>query len=260
MEALAPRSLDKRLPSEWLTRCYHPAPPVVSSKSPAVPGLVIYQAPQPGRRYVVGADPAEGNPTSASSALTVLDMEGGAEVAALAGRFEPATFAHYIDLVGVYFNSAHVLVERNNHGHAVLLWLREHSRLMLLPGHDHKPGWLTTTAGKSLLYDHAGQALREGNAVIRNPETYSQLASIEGTTLRAPSGLADDRAMSYILALSVCARGAKAYPRPPSEDSWPCLLTAGYRMGAVPPDDELPAGYEKYRGYQPPPIDDQYWG
>ena len=42
-------------------------------------------------RYVVGADPAEGNPTSDPSALEVLDADSGEEVASLAGRYEPAT-------------------------------------------------------------------------------------------------------------------------------------------------------------------------
>ena len=35
-----------------------------------------------------------------------------------------------------------LLVERNNHGHAVLLWLRETAKLTVLRGLDHEPGWL----------------------------------------------------------------------------------------------------------------------
>jgi hypothetical protein len=48
-----------------------------------------------------------------------------------------------------------VLCERNNHGHAVLLWLRDNSKLKRLPGHDLSPGWHTTTKAKALLYDLA---------------------------------------------------------------------------------------------------------
>jgi hypothetical protein len=100
----------------------------------------VYALPIPGRRYVVGADPAEGNPTSESSALEVLDVDSGEQMASLAGRYEPATFAAHVDTVGRYYNYAAVLVERNNHGHAVLLWLRDNSGLTCLAGHDGKPG------------------------------------------------------------------------------------------------------------------------
>jgi hypothetical protein len=61
-------------------------------------------------------------------------------VLSLAGRFEPATFAAHVDVVGRWYNSAALLCERNNHGHAVLLWLGDNSKLLLLCGNDGKPG------------------------------------------------------------------------------------------------------------------------
>jgi hypothetical protein len=205
-EALAPRSLDKRLPAEWLKRCYQPAAPLSvfphNQRPPAISGLAMYKPPLPGRLYVVGADPAEGNPTSDPSALEVVDVNTGEEVASLAGRFEPATFAGHVSAVGGYYHRAPVLVERNNHGHAVLLWLRDNSVLARLCGHDRMPGWLTTTKGKALLYDGAGENLRDAETVVHELETFSQLASIEGATLRAPEGQPDDRAVAFVLALA----------------------------------------------------------
>src|SRR5262245_14050196 len=206
-EALAARSLDKRLPVEWLNRCYRPADPAAPGPGvPALPGLAVYAPPAPGRRYVVGADPAEGNPTSDDSALEVLDVDSGEEVASLAGRFEPATFAAHVDAVGRHYNGAAVLVERNNHGHAVLLWLRDNSGLLRLCGHDAQPGWHTTTKGKALLYDTAGEALRDGETTLHGLEVFHQLASVEGSTLRAPEGQPDDRAVAFALALAGRAR------------------------------------------------------
>jgi hypothetical protein len=205
-EAMAPRSFDKRLPAEWLERCYRPSPPVretsPASRPPAIPGLIVYGIARYGQRYVIGADPAEGNPTSDESALDVMNAESGEEVATLAGRFEPATFAAHLDAVGRYYNEAPAMVERNNHGHAVLLWLRENSCLIRLIGHDGKEGWLTNTKGKSLLYDKAGSALRDGDCSIRGLDVYSQLASIEGSTQRAPEGQQDDKATAFVLALA----------------------------------------------------------
>jgi len=67
--------------------------PIEGAGAPPVPNLTVFAVPVPGRKYVIGADPAEGNPTSDDSAATVLDVETGEEVATLAGKFELALFA-----------------------------------------------------------------------------------------------------------------------------------------------------------------------
>ena len=123
--------------------------------------LVIWRLPQPGETFVIGADPAEGNPQSDNSAASVVDL-AGAQVAAWAGRVEPATFGSQIAAVSAFFNGAAALVERNNHGHAVLLWLREFSTVQALPGLDKKPGWATTGSSKPMAYDNAADVLRAG--------------------------------------------------------------------------------------------------
>jgi hypothetical protein len=61
---------------------------------PAMPGLAVYTLPIPGRRYIVGADPAEGNPNSDESALEVLDVDSGEEVAAMAGALSRRPSRH----------------------------------------------------------------------------------------------------------------------------------------------------------------------
>jgi hypothetical protein len=167
----------------------------------------VYVAPAPGRRYVVGADPAEGNPTSDESALAVLDVDSGEEAAALAGRFEPATFSAHALAVACWYQWAAVMAERNNHGHAVLSWLRDHAAgLHLLYGDDGRPGWNTTSRSKAVLYDGAGEALRDAETTIHSLTTFAQLASVEGATQRAPEGQPDDRAVAFVLALAGRAR------------------------------------------------------
>lgn len=200
-EALAPRSLDKRILSTWIEACYVEEEPQVDVKGvPAIPGLQLYRPPVPGRLYVVGVDPAEGNPTSDDSALTVLDVLSGEEMAVLAGKLQPSVIASYADQIGRYYNSAGLMVERNNHGHAVLLWLEEHSTLRRLPGEDEKVGWLSNKLGKTLLYNEMADCFRDKDTTLHSFDTYTQLASIEGATLRAPDGEHDDRADSYALA------------------------------------------------------------
>jgi hypothetical protein len=201
MEALSPRSLAKRIAPDWLLKCFTAIPPIQDNRAPAIPGLRIFSAPQRGRPYVIGADPAEGNPTSDASSAHVLDVGTGEEVAHLSGRLQPSTFAAHLNSLGTYFNAASLLVERNNHGHAVLLWLRDNSRLHIMVGEDGKQGWHSTSLGKSLMYNAAADAFRDGSTILHSENTYHQLASIEGSTLRAPEGEHDDEADSYALAL-----------------------------------------------------------
>lgn len=204
VQALAANTLDKRIAPQFLSRCYveMKALPrkMLHANAPDIPGLQIYRNPQAGEKFVLGADPAEGNPTSDDSAASVVEMDSGEEVAALAGKFEVDTFASYIKELSTYFNRAPALVERNNHGHAVILWLADNSRVRLIEGKDEKEGWQTNTVSKAELYADAVVNFRERDAVIHNFETLTQLQSIDGATLKAPPNMHDDRAVSFVLA------------------------------------------------------------
>jgi hypothetical protein len=208
IEALSPRSLDKRIPATWLQQCFEEIEPISADgmyaplyRLPAIPGLVVYARPQPGRVYVIGADPAEGNPTSNDSALCVLNCETGDEVASLAGKLEPAVFASHAYQIACWYNYASILCERNHHGHAVLLWLLDNGeRVLRLCGHDQREGWMSSTLGKTKMYDRCAEAFQNIEVKLHSSETFHQLASIDGSTLKAPDGQPDDRADAFALA------------------------------------------------------------
>ena len=200
-EALKPRSLDKRIPHDWLEAVYTE---LEGDDNVGLPGLQVFTKPLDGHAYVIGVDPAEGNPNSDESSATVLDLHTGEEVAVLAGRLQPNTFGDYIQKLARYFNDADVLVERNNHGHAVLLKLSEDAFDGILNGFDGRPGWHNTTRGKALMYTHCTKAIQDKEVSVHDFQTYQQLASIVGSTLKAPEYEHDDRATSF--ALGQCAR------------------------------------------------------
>jgi len=209
-QALAARTLSKRISPEWLAKCYEKRDPLEDLDSaPAIPGLEVYAPPVTGRRYVVGLDPAEGNPTSDDSAIEVVDRDTGEEVCVLAGKYEPALAAFYAHRLAQWYNNAPVMIERNNHGHACILWFRDNSRLKLLVGEDRKPGWLDNSRGKAMLYADGAELIHDRRALIHSQATHDQIASIEGSSLRAPEGEHDDRATAYMLALLGCKRPAK---------------------------------------------------
>jgi hypothetical protein len=199
-EALAANTANKRIPPHLIEQCYIPAAAIEPDGAPVIPGLTIYRPPAPGQQFVAGVDPAEGNPTSDDSAATWLDLVSGEEVASLAGKFQPSTLAAHVDQVSRYFNAAPVLVERNNHGHAVLLWLGEFSTLTRLDGTDGKPGWQTNAVSKATAITATVDALAAKDLTLHNFVTVTQLQSIDGSTLAAPEGQHDDQAMTIFLA------------------------------------------------------------
>lgn len=216
-EALRVRSLSARLPVAWLERITVTSASVPAESLPAalaaLPGLRVFALPAAGCRYVAAADPAEGNPRSDESALTVLDALTGAQVAILAGPIAPDLFALHAAALCRWYADAPILVERNNHGHAVIGWLAEQG-VELLPGPDGRPGWLTTAASKTRAWDEAARRIAEGSCTLADAETAAQLALVEASTLRAPTGHHDDRAMAYVLALLALGSAAPT-PTPP---------------------------------------------
>jgi len=207
-EALKPNTLDKRIPSDWIERNYLECEPIEDGNAPALPGLIIYEAPIEGEIYTAGLDPAEGNPQSDDSCLNIIHKNTGRQVAKLKGKFEMTAFAGYGHQLGRYYNYAGLLVERNNHGHTVIAWLVD-KRAKVLMGSDGKAGWLSSSRGKVELYDNHAESYHQDDILVVSMETYTQVASIEANSLRAPTGLLDDDADS--IALADMARRCKPY-------------------------------------------------
>jgi hypothetical protein len=88
--------------------------------------LRIWTRPIPGRRYIIGADVAEGIKGGNWSMAGFLDAESGEQVAALRGHWTPEEFARRMVLIAHEYSGENnaeyplLAVERNNHGHSCL--------------------------------------------------------------------------------------------------------------------------------------------
>lgn len=179
-----------------------------------IPGLKVWKLPEPGREYVLGADVAEGLEHGDFNACPVLDAETWEQVAELHGHFEPDEYAGHLIAVADAYNLAHVWVERNNHGHAVLIAMamaKDPETSLPRPfnrignGHDGKPGWLTNVATKGPGIDLIAAALRDACVTIRSVGLLNELRHykrLRGGKLGAPEGKFDDRVMGLMVALS----------------------------------------------------------
>jgi hypothetical protein len=186
------------------------------------PGLVTYAKPEPGKVYVVGADVGEGLATSDWSSAAVLERDLGDQVAQLRGRWSPDVYAAKLDRLARAY-AVHVsatlrkpvivAVERNNHGHAVLLELRRlhagTAPYAIYMAADKRTGWLTTSASRPVLVDQLEAALRMGAVRVHDGGTADQLATFaynDDGKPEALEGYHDDDVMALGIAWQVRRR------------------------------------------------------
>jgi hypothetical protein len=183
-------------------------------------GIVLYREPQPGKVYIIGADVGEGLATSDWSSATVIERDSGEQVAHLRGRWAPDVFAAKIDRLARHYapdastaNNVIVAVERNNHGHAVLLRLAQlhagTAPYRIFRARDKRVGWLTTSATRPVLVDQLEEALRTAGIILHDAGTIDQFGAFayndEGRP-EAQGGYHDDDVMAAGIAWQVRRR------------------------------------------------------
>jgi hypothetical protein len=159
---------DKQVCMAMLRRCAEPLP-VDNWRG----RLRIWVPPQRGKRYVIGGDTSEGISDSAkpiekqphdASAAIVRERGTGQHVATLWGILRPDALAEDLYKLGQLYNWATIAVERNNHGHACLLWLGPHLKYpRIYHGLDERPGWVTSQVTRTSALDVLEAEHRKNN-------------------------------------------------------------------------------------------------
>lgn len=168
--------------------------------------LLIYRQPEKGRRYLLGADVAEGLAHGDFSAGVVVDAETWEEVACLHGHWEPDVYAGHLMALGKLYNNAVIAPERNNHGHTVLAALKREAYPNVYTAPDTHPGWLTNIKTKPQSIDIVAEALRDSLCKVRTQMALDEMQIYrvfdDGKT-GAPDGYFDDLVMAWAIVLSV---------------------------------------------------------
>jgi hypothetical protein len=165
--------------------------------------------------YVIGADTAEGVRKDYSMAV-VMDTTNLEVVATFrSNRIKPSEFAKGIcELADKYQGGdrSHPLlaVERNNHGHAVLLALEEmnsYPNLYKDPS-DEKYGWKTTSVSRPLMVDTFIEGVEERQIKLNSKAIlYECLTLIDnGGKIEAEDGENDDAVIATAIALQMAIK------------------------------------------------------
>ncbi|HKM47437.1 MAG TPA: hypothetical protein VJX69_07605 [Terriglobales bacterium] len=177
--------------------------------------LMIWLPVQTGREYVIGVDPAGGGVEGDYSCAEVIDRTLGTQCAELHGHWPPREFAQRLVELGKKYNTALLAVERNNHGHGVLAYLRmlQYPNVFMERDQD---GWLTSAASRPAMIENLAEALVQEPGRFRSPRLLNECRTFvryaNGNTGAAP-GTHDDcvmaLAIAWIVRMAEVGRGAK---------------------------------------------------
>lgn len=172
--------------------------------------LMIWLPPQAGRQYVMGVDPAGGGVDGDYSCAQMIDRQLGTQCAELLGHYPPRELAQKVVELGKEYNFALAAVEKNNHGHAVLAYLRmkEYPHVFSQKGQD---GWLTSAVSRPAMIENLAAALVEEAGLFRSARLLSECRTFvrfgDGKTGAAP-GTHDDCVIALAIAWAVRATEA----------------------------------------------------
>ena len=159
--------------------------------------LNVYDVYRPGHRYALGADVSEGVGRH-NSTIVVLDLDAQVQVegriykkpkvvAVYANnKVAPDLFAHEIMAVGNRFGSCIVAPERNNHGHATLVTLKDRY-FNIYKDEQDKLGWQTNLASKPRMLHELRTAIHEQLIEIPDKALKTEILGYPQIDLNTPN-------------------------------------------------------------------------
>lgn len=173
--------------------------------------LTVYKPPVKDRKYVIGADVAEGLETGDYSSALILDAETLEEVAVFHGHLDPDHFGHVLmDLAEIY-NRALIVPEINNMGHTTLQAIksRGYLKVYMRAVYDQlessketlQMGWRTTRSNKQTMLSRLVAKYRDDETIINSVETLKEMMNLNRESDGDVELNGKDRVVAYCLAL-----------------------------------------------------------
>lgn len=176
--------------------------------------IAIWKKPAAGARYLISADTAEGGGGDPSGAV-VRDRSTGEHCATVFGQYQPWELAAALAKLGLEYNTALVVVERNNHGHAVLQALHRELKYPAIYVHDDdKQGWPTNSVTRPTMLDALEDAHRKGGWKSNCRATLGQMSVFVITPsgkAEAARGEHDDLVLAEAIGWAVRQRPVRTY-------------------------------------------------
>jgi len=185
--------------------------------------VTVYETPEPGKRYVIGADTSQGLATGDRSAATVWDAKTWRMVAKWHGHIDPDLYGEQLRDLGNYYNQALLAVEINNHGFTTMNKLKNLNYPMLFQMERYDEavdkisralGFRTDKKTKPLIIDHLASCIREQLIETKDRDLISECITYirgEDGSTNAQEGCYDDLVMASAIALFVLSNYISDY-------------------------------------------------
>jgi hypothetical protein len=176
--------------------------------------LQVWFPPQPGKAYIIGADPAGGGSEGDYSCAEVIERTTGLQCAELHGHFLPRELAGRLVELACAYNHGLLAVERNNHGAGVLAHLQ-------IQGYENvyregnQDGWLTSAVTRPAMIENLAAMLATSPELFRSSRLLNECRTFvrhaDGGS-GAVSGTHDDCVMAMAIAQAVRQKTAGKSP------------------------------------------------
>lgn len=173
--------------------------------------FTMWEAPQVGHQYVIGADPSQGIGKDWAVAY-VRKRSSGEYVARLRGQLYPEEFAEILHSIGMFYNRAYINFEVNNHGWVVkdrLVNQKHYPQIYHRRELDtesgkwkNEVGFVTDRSSKERIVNNWVARLREGKIISFDADLLQELTVFqrdENGRLAAKDGEHDDCCMAAFL-------------------------------------------------------------
>jgi len=171
---------------------------------------------QPGHRYILGVDVAEGVKRH-NSTIVILDLDATFQVEGrlfqkpkvvavyASNTIAPDALAHEVKAGGNRYGNCMAGVERNNHGFATLSILKGIYFNIYMDEHE-KLGWHTNLASKPKMLHDLRSAIHEGSIEICDQMLKTEIVSYSSTDLNTPNVDEEDETVGHfdrVIALAI---------------------------------------------------------
>ncbi len=172
--------------------------------------LHVFLPPQPDREYIVALDPAGGGSHGDYAAVEVIDVESGVQCAELQQKLRPRDLtAMAVKLAREYSapgRPALFVVERNNHGAAVIAHLEGKEPYERVYQQKGQAGWLTNLGNKPAMIGGLDTLLGDQPELFRSKRLLEECRTFvnhANGSQGAAHGTHDDCVMAFAIAQAV---------------------------------------------------------
>ncbi len=151
-------------------------------------------------------DTAGGGSEGDYSVAQVVEIDTGMQCAELQAKLSPLELAEEAARLAKEYNGALLVVERNNHGSAVLAYLHTVSKYSRIYAQDGQDGWLTSSVARSRTLADMAAALVDTPTIFFSKRLLQECRSfvrLRHGKVGANAGAHDDCVMAMAIALAV---------------------------------------------------------